>query len=127
MEVANALIFGGFTAITCTRPVVRAVDGRSAFQVFQGETRASMRAFTAAAVLSTCCCYSAAHNVSPGRHLREGNVDANDGRGGMDERSPARLAAANALRQLAAVEVDQGTGQSSATGGSLFAMEKSRT
>lgn len=37
------------------------------------------------------------------------------------------LAAVDAVRQLAAVEVDGGKGQSSATGGSLFAMEKSRT
>ncbi|CAM9455259.1 unnamed protein product [Scytosiphon promiscuus] len=85
-----------------------------------------MRAFAVVAVLGTCCCscHSAEASVSPARYLREGNAD---GGGGVDERSPAKLAAANALRQLAAVEVDQGAGQSSATGGSLFAMEKSRT
>lgn len=78
-----------------------------------------LRALLLAAVVgSYCCAYGSSE-----RNLRRETKDA----AAPAPRSRAALEALNAVRQLAAVEVDTEKGHSSATGGSLFAMEKIRT
>lgn len=78
------------------------------------------------AAIGSACCVTA----SGQQHLRKGTTN-DDSAPPADthgrHQTSQHAFAVDALRQLAAVEVDAGKGQSSATGGSLFAMEKSRT